>query len=25
MNILNPAAWKSFIDSWKHGDYKSKN
>jgi hypothetical protein len=25
MNILNPAAWKSFIDSWKRGDYKSKN
>jgi hypothetical protein len=24
MNILNPVAWKSFIDSWKHGDYKSK-
>ena len=24
MNILNPAAWKSFIDSWKRGDYKSK-
>ena len=25
MNILNPAAWKSFINSWKRGDYKSKN
>lgn len=25
MNILNPVAWKSFIDSWKRGDYKSKN
>jgi hypothetical protein len=25
MNILNPLAWKSFIDSWKRGDYKSKN
>lgn len=24
MNILNPIAWKSFIDSWKRGDYKSK-
>jgi hypothetical protein len=24
MNILNPAAWKSFINSWKRGDYKSK-
>jgi hypothetical protein len=24
MNILNPVAWKSFIDSWKNGDYKSK-
>lgn len=24
MNILNPSAWKSFIDSWKRGDYKSK-
>lgn len=24
MNILNPIAWKSFIDSWKHGDFKSK-
>jgi hypothetical protein len=25
MNILNPSAWKSFINSWKRGDYKSKN
>jgi hypothetical protein len=25
MNILNPAAWKSFINSWKKGDFKSKN
>jgi hypothetical protein len=25
MNILNPVAWKSFINSWKRGDYKSKN
>jgi CarboxypepD_reg-like domain len=25
MNILNPAAWKSFINSWKRGDFKSKN
>ena len=24
MNILNPSAWKSFIDSWKRGDFKSK-
>lgn len=24
MNILNPAAWKTFINSWKRGDYKSK-
>ena len=24
MNILNPVAWKSFINSWKSGDYKSK-
>jgi len=24
MNILNPAAWKSFINSWKRGEYKSK-
>lgn len=24
MNILNPSAWKSFINSWKRGDYKSK-
>jgi hypothetical protein len=24
MNILNPVAWKSFINSWKRGDYKSK-
>ena len=25
MNILNPSAWKNFINSWKRGDYKSKN
>lgn len=25
MNILNPAAWKSFINSWKKGEFKSKN
>jgi hypothetical protein len=25
MNILNPVAWKSFINSWKRGDFKSKN
>jgi hypothetical protein len=25
MNILNPSAWKSFINSWKRGDYKLKN
>jgi hypothetical protein len=24
MNILNPSAWRSFIDAWKRGDYKSK-
>lgn len=24
MNILNPSAWRSFINSWKRGDYKSK-
>ena len=24
MNILHPVAWKSFINSWKRGDYKSK-
>jgi hypothetical protein len=24
MNILNPVAWKSFINPWKRGDYKSK-
>lgn len=24
MNILNPVAWKSFINAWKRGDYKSK-
>jgi hypothetical protein len=24
MNILNPSSWKSFIDSWKRGDYRSK-
>ncbi len=24
MNILNPSAWRSFISSWKRGDYKSK-
>lgn len=24
MNILNPAAWKSFINSWKRGDFKSR-
>ena len=24
MNILNPVAWKSFINSWKRGDYKSR-
>ena len=25
MNILNPVAWKNFINSWKRGDFKSKN
>lgn len=25
MNILNPSAWKSFINAWKRGDFKSKN
>ena len=25
MNILNPSAWKSFINSWKRGDFKRKN
>jgi hypothetical protein len=25
MNILNPVAWKNFINSWKRGDYKTKN
>jgi hypothetical protein len=25
MNILNPSAWRSFINSWKRGDYKSKS
>lgn len=24
MNILNPLAWKKFIDQWKAGDYKKK-
>jgi hypothetical protein len=24
MNILNPTAWRSFINAWKRGDYKSK-
>ena len=24
MNIFNPAAWASFIDSWKRGDFKNK-
>jgi len=24
MNILNPAAWADFIQSWKRGDYKRK-
>lgn len=24
MNILNPFAWKEFIDAWKRGDFKSK-
>lgn len=24
MNILNPSAWKTFINSWKRGDFKSK-
>ena len=24
MNILNPSAWRSFINAWKRGDYKSK-
>jgi hypothetical protein len=24
MNILNPAAWQDFIESWKRGDFKSK-
>ncbi|MFN0215949.1 MAG: carboxypeptidase-like regulatory domain-containing protein [Saprospiraceae bacterium] len=25
MNIFNPAAWASFIESWKRGDFKNKN
>jgi hypothetical protein len=25
MNLLNPSAWRSFINSWKRGDYTSKN
>jgi hypothetical protein len=25
MNILNPAAWASFIQAWKRGDFKSKS
>jgi len=24
MNLLNPSAWRSFINAWKRGDYKSK-
>lgn len=24
INILNPFAWKRFIDAWKRGDFKSK-
>lgn len=24
-NILNPLAWKKFIDSWKRGDFKKKD
>lgn len=24
MNVLNPAAWQQFIQSWKRGDYKKK-
>lgn len=24
MNILNPLAWKKFIDAWKKGDFKKK-
>lgn len=24
-NLFNPAAWASFIESWKRGDFKSKN
>lgn len=24
-NILNPLAWKKFIDAWKRGDYKKKD
>jgi hypothetical protein len=24
MNILNPSAWRSFINAWKRGDYKSR-
>ena len=23
-NILNPLAWKKFIESWRKGDFKSK-
>ncbi|HPG12300.1 MAG TPA: carboxypeptidase-like regulatory domain-containing protein [Chitinophagaceae bacterium] len=25
MNIFNPAAWASFIEAWKRGDFKNKN
>lgn len=25
MNILNPLAWAEFFESWKRGDYRSKN
>ncbi len=24
-NLFNPAAWASFIESWKRGDFKNKN
>jgi hypothetical protein len=24
MNIMNPAAWQQFIQSWKRGDFKKK-
>jgi hypothetical protein len=25
MNIFNPAAWASFVEAWKRGDFKNKN